>query len=251
MRERLPDWVKAGKNAKDLITWLEDTGSSTHIFSGRLFVKAELGSCILIYTEPMLQAVNPNRFHSCELCGVYRKNDSTLYEVGPALYRAVGIPEEFCFPGKSEIQKDLEEKVTANGRERIKQEWDQLVLSSGFTKEQLMPVIKREQIRMTAKRYFQMGKGSKHIAYLPRFSFAAIQSELSDEIFLKYLEDEESAVGTVTNRWLMKMLADISKKRIFYGCVREEMEEMEKANYSGVRNKNESFQTQNVEKKTA
>lgn len=68
---------------------------------------------------------------------------------------------------------------------------------------------------------------------------------------MKYLEDEESAVGTVTNRWLMKMLADISKKRIFYGCVREEMEEMEKANYSGVRNKNESFQTQNAEKKTA
>lgn len=223
MTERLPDWVHAGEGTKRLFEWLEYAKEGINIFSGHLFIKAEMETCVLIYAEDNCQTEKTKRLHSCRLCGIYRKTDHTLYEAGAALYQSFGIPGEFCFPDKSGIQKELEEKVTIRGRERVKQEWDQLVQRAGFTREELIPFINREQIRMTARRYFQIGKRAEHILYLPRFSFAAIQSELPDELFLQYLEDEAAAVEIVTETWLMKSLAEISRKRIFYGCVREEM----------------------------
>lgn len=251
MTEQWPDWVTAGKETKNLFEWLEYGEVGIRLFSGRLFIKVLIGNCVLIYTEDTFQMERTERFHASRLCGIYRKTDYTLYEACPALYQAVGIPEEFYFPDKSEIQKELEEKVTIRGRERMKQEWDQLVLKSGFTREQLIPAIDREQIRMTAKRYFQMGKRATHILCLPRFSFAAIQREMPDEIFLQYLEDEAAAVELVTEIWLLKALADISRKRIFYGCVREEMTEMEKSGYARAKSGNGSFYTQDAEKKSA
>jgi len=249
MTERLPDWVSAGKETKKLFEWLEYSKDGMNLFSGCLFMKVTAGSCMLIYTEDASRTEGKNRFRSCRLCGIYRKRDHTLYEASPALYQSFGIPAEICFPDKTDIQKELEEKVTIRGRERIGQEWDQLVQRAGFTREELIPFINREQIRMTARRYFQIGKRAADILYLPRFSFAAIQDELPDELLLQYLEDEAEAVGTVTEAWLMKALAEISRKRIFYGCVQEEMAEMEKSRYA--KSRKESFYTPDEEKKPA
>lgn len=248
MTGQLPDWVTAGKETRKLFDWLEYGKDSISLFSNRFFMKVTAGNCVLIYTEDAGQTERTERFHSSRLCGIYRKTDHTLYEAGPALYQAIGIPMEFCFPDKDMIQKELEEKVTISGREQMQQEWDQLVQNAGFTREELIPAIDRAQIRMTARRYFQMGKRAKHIVYLPRFSFAALQWELPDEVLLQYLDDEAAAVGAVTANWLMKSLAEISKKRIFYGCVREEMAEMEKTGYA---RGNGAFYTQDAEQKSA
>lgn len=249
MKERLPDWVSAGKETQKLFEWLESSKDGISLFSGCLFMKVTAGSCILIYTEAAGQMEKTERFHSNRLCGIYRKRDHTLYEAGPALYQTFGIPEELCFPDKSAIQAELERKVTVYGRERLKKEWDQLVQKAGFTMEELIPFINRDQIRLMAERYFRMGKRAEHIVYLPGFSFSALRRELPDEVFLQYLDDERAAVEAVTENWLMESLADISKKRIFYGCVREEMTEMEKAGYASAEGEKESFYTQ--DKKSA
>lgn len=251
MEERLPDWISAGKETKNLYEWLEYSKDGINLFSGCLFMKVTAGSCALIYTEDAGRTEGTNRFRLCRLCGIYRKRDHTLYEAAPVLYQTFGIPAEICFPDKTDIQKELEEKVTTRGRERIRQEWDQLVQRAGFTGEELIPFINREQIRMTARRYFQIGKRAADILYLPRFSFAAIQNELPDELLLQYLENEKDVVGTVTEDWLMKSLAEISRKRIFYGCVREEMAEMEKSRYAKAKSRKESFYTLDEERKPA
>lgn len=248
MAERLPAWVKEGKKTKDLLTWLKCRKDVSGTFSECLLIKASVGSCILIYVQKQGEE-QEDGLHFMRLCGVLRTTDDTLYEVGPELYQAAGIPEDFRFPDKGEIQKELEEKVSIKGREMIKEEWDELVIRSGLTKEQIIPAIEREQVRMTARRYFQLGKRASDIAYRPHFSFAAVGFQFPDEEFLSYLENETQMVNNLAQMWLHKALAEISKKRIYYGCVREEMAEMEKSGHAG--GKNLFFDVQHADRKSA
>ena len=167
MEERLPDWVKEGKVTRDFLAWLKESEDNIENFSGYVLMKVTVRSCVLIYTAGEENTQGAKQIHSLALSGILRKKDCALYEVSPVLYQAVGIPKEFGFPDKSYVQAELEEKVTLQGRERIKQEWDQLVLKSGVTKEQLIPVIDRVQIHAAARRYFQMGKRFKSSQYRP------------------------------------------------------------------------------------
>lgn len=247
----LPDWVNEGKETRDFLEWLECGSESMGRFSGWFLVKGALEGCVLIYTAGYQGNEEPGRFRLMQLCGIFRKEDCTLYEVSPVLYQAVGIPEEFGFPDKKDVQADMEEKVTARGRELMQKGWDELVIQSGCTKEQLIPVINREQIRQAARRYFHMKKRAADINYQPQFSFEVLKSEFSDETFLQYLNNETLAVETMAKSWMCKTLPDISKKRIYYGCVREEMAEMEKVSHSRGRNGRASLHAPNTEKKSA
>lgn len=250
MAEWLPDWINEGRETKDLLAWLKYRKSATGVFSGHILIKVMLRSCVLIYIENHGKG-EEDRLHFMKLCGILRTTDDTLYEVAPELYQAAGIPEDFSFPNKREIQKEIEEKVTAKGREMIKERWDELVINAGLTRDQIIPAIEREQVRMTARRYFQMGKRAADIDYRPRFSFESLKFELSDEDFLLYLDNEMQLIGEKTQMWLNKALSEISKKRIYYGCVREEILEMERASYAKGECGRKIFVTQNADKISA
>lgn len=248
MAECLPDWVNEGTRTQEFLKWLECGGEYIGSFSEWSFMKGTMQNCVLVYG---LEQSGTDRFHFIRLCGIFRKTDCALYEVSPVLYQAIGIPKEFCFPDKESVRSEIEEKVTDRGKKLMDEAWDQLVIRSGCTREQLIPMINREQIRMAARRYFQMGKSSKDISYLPRFSFESIWNGLPDETFLKYLNDESKTVETVTEVWLKEHLSEISKKRIYYGCVREEMADMEKSGHIGNKNSKRFMNVQSTEKKSA
>lgn len=250
MAEKYPDWIMEGVQTKRFLAWLTKETDQVARFSEWILLKGVKNGCVLVYHVPDTDFIMQEGFHSIELCGIFRKKDYSLYEVSPILYQAVGIPEEFGFPDKAEIQSEIEEKVTVHGRQKLQKEWDDLLIKSGFTREQLIPSIDREMIHLAAKRYSQMGKRAKDLVYVPVFSFDSIQCTLSDEIFLQYLENAEYTVKALTERWLTRMLADVSKKRIYYGCVREEMEELEKAERNQPKSK-EMMKVKNAEKRSA
>ncbi len=227
MAKDLPDWIKEGKHTAKLLEWLNQEAEPVGIFSGWMLFKAAIGNCVLIYAENQDQCME--EFHEIKLCGIFRKSDCTLYETGVQLYRAAGIPEEFIFPDKDAIQTELEKKVTDFGRRLIEQCWDDLVEQSDLTGKDLLPAINRDQIRLKAKQYLQMGKCAKDVRYLPKFSFSVFGIPFTDELLLRYLEDEMSGVNDVTSMWLESALADISKNRIYYGCIREEIAELERS----------------------
>lgn len=247
MAMALPDWIKEGKHTEKLLEWLNQESEAVSIFSGRLLLKAAVGNCVLLYAENQDQSME--EFHDITLCGIFRKSDCTLYEAGAQLYQAAGIPEEFMFPDKDAVQAKLEQKVTDFGRMLIDRYWDDLVEQSGLTGKDLIPAINREQIRLKAKHYLQMGKRAKDVQYLPEFSFSVFGIPFTDELLLRYLDDETSGVNDVTTMWLESELADISKKRICYGCIREEMADMEKS--VGRKTEREAFFVNGKERLTA
>lgn len=250
MAEKYPDWIMEGVQTKRFLAWLTKETDQVARFSEWTLLKGVRNGCVLVYLVSDTDLTKQAGVHSIELCGIFRKKDYSLYEVSPILYQAVGIPEEFGFPDKAEIQSEIEEKVTVHGRQKLQKEWDDLVIKSGFTREQLIPSIDRGKIHLAAKRYFQMGKRAEDLVYAPVFSFDSIQCTLSDAIFLQYLENEEYIVGLLTEQWLTRTLADVSKKRIYYGCVREEMEELEKAERNRQKSK-EMMSVNNAEKRSA
>lgn len=220
----VPDWMKEGKDTKIFFSWLMDEIQSYH---GLLKVQKE--ECVLIYGNKSPD--QPDGLHDLHLYGVFRKRDYTLYEVNTLLYQIAGIPTEFSFPEKDCIQRELECKVSTKGRIIIKKCWDDLVLSCGYTVGDLIPIIDREQILMAAGQYKSRGKRSLDMVYVPYFTFSSQKRIFSDEEFLQYLNHEDAFIKRTAWEWIKKDLPKISKKRIYYGCVREEMRRMETSTY--------------------
>ncbi len=220
MNQILPDWIKEGKDTKTFFSWLMGEIPTYHGLT-----KVEKESCVLIYGNQSPD--QQDGMHELHLYGVFRKTDDTLYEVNELLYQVAGIPTEFSFPGKDYIQRELECKVSTKGRTIIKNSWDDLVLSCGFTVGDLIPVIDRGQILMAAEKYQNWGKRSLDMVYVPYFTFTSQKRVFSDEEFLQYLNHDEAFAERTAWEWIKKDLPQISKKRIYYGCVREEMRRME------------------------
>ncbi|WP_283683450.1 hypothetical protein [Parablautia sp. Marseille-Q6255] len=218
MKQLLPDWIT--KETQTFFSWL--TGK-IQAYPG--LRKTEIEKCTLIYGNFSFE--QQGKMQEPNLYGVFRKTDDTLYEVNALLYHIAGISTVFSFPGKDDIQRKLECKVSAKGRIIIKNFWDELVISCGYTVKDLIPVIDREQILTAAEKYQKRGKRSLDIVYVPYFTFTSQKHLFSDAEFLQYLNYEDSYVDKTAWEWIKKDLPQISQKRIYYGCVREEMRRME------------------------
>lgn len=251
MEGRLPDWVTEGKGTGKFLAWLENDIGGTGIFAGKTFLNTAMGNCILIYAAHQGPKAEAGQFHEMYLCGMFRRTDYTLYEAKPVLYEAAGIPEEFVFPDKGDVQMEAEKLITAKGRTRLREDWDNLLKESGVSGKQIIPAIDREQIRMMARRYFQMGKRSEDIHYQPRFSFDSLHVPFTDLDFVSYLNDSAALTDRIAQRWLTHAFAEIAKRRIYYGCVKEEMAEMEKSGYRKKADGSEFSGTLPLEQKSA
>ena len=151
-----------------------------------------------------------------------------LYEVDTAFYEAVGIPADFIFPTRENLKKEVESRVTHLVKNLIDTKWDKLLLKYQNQRDSLFPNINRTQVQETSKRYLKAKIKPEELFYSPKFSFAKMQVEYTDVMFLYCLNHHEKAVQMIADKWLKESLWEISQKRIYLGCVREEMEELQK-----------------------
>ena len=110
----------------------------------------------------------------------------------------------------------------------IDTKWDKLLLKYQNQRDSLFPNINRTQVQETSKRYLKTQIKPEELFYSPKFSFAKMQVEYTDVMFLYCLNHHEKAVQMIADKWLKESLWEISQKRIYLECVREEMEELQK-----------------------
>ena len=108
-------------------------------------------------------------------------------------------------------------KVTHLVKNLIDTKWDKLLLKYQNQRDSLFPNINRTQVQETSKRYLKA-----------KIKPAKMQVEYTDVMFLYCLNHHEKAVQIIADKWLKESLWEISQKRIYLGCVREEMEELQK-----------------------
>lgn len=139
-----------------------------------------------------------------------------------------GIPADFIFPTRENLKKEVEGRVTHLVKNLIDTKWDKLLLKYQNQRDSLFPNINRTQVQETSKRYLKAKIKPEELFYSPKFSFAKMQVEYTDVMFLYCLNHHEKAVQMIADKWLKESLWEISQKRIYLGCVREEMEELQK-----------------------
>lgn len=224
---RYPDWVMEAEEARKLLQWIQDPVHSIKMFHGQPLVKCREENCMLFY------AASPERdclqLHKPKLCSILYLPDYSLYEVDFVFYKAAGIPADFLFPTKESLKKELEMGVTHLVRNLVDTNWDKLLLKYQNQKKSLVPNINRIQVQETSKRFLEAKIKPAELFYSPNFTFEKMQVEYTDVMFLYYLNHPKKAVQMIADKWLKESFWEISQKRIYIGCVREEMKELQKA----------------------
>lgn len=226
MTLQYPDWIQEGGMAVQLLRWLREPGYKADTFSGHLLMKCRTGKNILLYALSLPD--DSRRWEKTVLCAVLHLPELSLYEVKPVFYQAAGIPREFVFPDRWELLPELERQVSASVQTAIRKDWDGLLHKYGCATRGLIPQVSREQVQAEARRYVRMGKRPAEIVYQPRCSFTKLGWNFSDGLFLQYLDAPRETAEMLAGRLLRDSLEEISQKKIYYGCIREEMEEIQK-----------------------
>ena len=221
-----PDWVMEAKKSRELLSRIQDPVHSIKKFHSQLFIKCQEENCMLFYAaspwRDCLQLRKP------KLCSILYLPDYSLYEADSVFYQAVGIPADFLYPTKESLKKEVEMKVTHLVKNLIDTKWDKLLLKYQNQRDRLFPNINRTQVQETSKRYLKAKIKPEELFYSPKFSFAKMQVEYTDVMFLYCLNHHEKAVQIIADKWLKESLWEISQKRIYLGCVREDMEALQK-----------------------
>ena len=220
---KYPAWAASGKRTGELIQWLFQPDDHMLEMKGHGFVKARKDGCCLIYAMGDGTGTPVEMPGTLALCGIFNPKNYFLYDVGKELKAAAGIPEEFCFPEKQDIQREAESRISQYGAEKIRRQWDGLLAASPYSVKQLIPAIHREQIRQMAERLYHEGKTEKDVVYRPQFAFG---KQFTGEVYLLYLGHEESVIRSVGDRWLARELPKIARERTTLGCVRNELQEI-------------------------
>lgn len=221
-----PDWVMEAKKSRELLSWIQDPVHSIKKFHSQLFIKCQEENCMLFYAasawRDCLQLRKP------KLCSILYLPDYSLYEADSVFYQAVGIPADFLFPTKESLKKEVEMKVTHLVKNMMDTNWDQLLLKYQHQRSSLVPNINRIQVEETSKRFLEAGIKPEELFYSPSFTFEKAQMEYTDVMFFYTLNHAKKAVKMIADKWLSESFWEISQKRIYIGCVREEMKELQK-----------------------
>ena len=102
-----PDWIMEAKKSRKLLSWIKDPEHSIQQFGSQLLFKSKQENCMLFYAVPSVEAPG-KELRQLNFCGVLHLPDYLLYEAGSAIYKAAGIPEDFVFPTKESLKKELE-----------------------------------------------------------------------------------------------------------------------------------------------
>lgn len=224
--EALPAWVNSGKRTEMLFHWLLQNSDEILKLEEYRFVKTRVDGCLLIFSTEKKSEDIFGRIKGLHFCGIFNPHDFSLYDMGKRLRDAVGIPDDICFLTKQEIQAEAQQAIEQYGAEKIQTSWCSLLAESNYLPKQLLPAVDRTYIRKTAEHFMEEGKLPEEVIYKPKFSFDGGNGRFTDDIYLLYLLHKKYVIKAFAERWLKRNLPDISKERIIYGCIRDEMKEI-------------------------
>lgn len=220
-QDALSGWVQAGEHTRPFFDWLlEPEGKGVWEAEGRLVTKVRQENFLFLYlTEKKGQYLRVNE--ALQFGGLFC--GGMLHDVQEPLREALGIPEGIQFQSKDEAAAELEQKVSEKVQDLIEHHWDEILAEQRYETRQILPLLNREEVRGMAESYYLNGTPIEQVAFQPSFSFGR---QFPDTHYLMYLEHDGHAVNAIAKQWVRKHVPEISKKRILYGCIREEMRDI-------------------------
>lgn len=218
--EMMPAWVQYGTHAVHFLEWLLGDSLMEEV-SGHVLIKVPQKDFLFLYIsgeERYLSTKEPLNF-----CGLFYRSSYSLHDVQEPLRAILGIPKDIVFPSKEETERILEQEITEKVSDIIQNHWDEVLLKKKFETMQLIPALKREDVRNMAEKLYLEGRAMEEVVYRPKFT---LQGQLPDRYYLLYLEQGSHVVNAMARQWICKRIPEISKQRILYGCIREEMREI-------------------------
>lgn len=216
--EMLPSWVMSGKYTAIFLDWLLEDENSVREIGENVFVKVQQGIFAFVYLSYGSKHLQVGA--GLSFTGMFCRKNYELYDVQENLRDALSIPARISFQSKEAISGILEEKITEKVWNLIDHHWDEMLGEKKYETRQLLPLLKREEVQKAAEQLYLDGMPIEDVVYRPYFSFGGM---LSDSSYLMYLEHGSHAVNAMAKQWVRKHLPEISKQRIYYGCIREEL----------------------------
>ena len=220
--EMLPGWVQAGENTARLLEWMLGAEPVWDL-PGYALVKVKQGNFYFLYLAKKDGGQCLKTEGCLEFGGLFCTGSYGLRDVQEPLRKALGMPEGMGFPSKEDAAHELEQKVSGQISDILENHWDEVLAEGKYEARQLIPPLKREEVRRMAEESYLDGKSASEVAFRPQVSLG---KKLSDACYLMYLDHGERAVQAMAMQWVKRQVPYLSRQRILYGCIREEMQEI-------------------------
>lgn len=218
--EMMPAWVQSGTHTVHFLDWLLGDSSLEEV-SGHVLIKVPQKDFLFLYTAKKYGCLSIKE--TLNFCGLFYRSSYSLHDVQEPLREMLGMPKDIVFPSKEETERILEQEISEKVFDIIQNHWDEVLLKKKFKTVQLIPALKREDVRNMAEEFYLEGRTAEDVVYRLKFT---LQGQLPDRYYLLYLEQGSHVVNAMARQWIYKRIPEISKQRILYGCIREEMREI-------------------------
>lgn len=221
--EILPDWVASGTDTEAFLAWLLNDDTQPWDMMELSVIKVPQKTFLFLYLghKKKKQCLCLNT--RLEFAGLFCQSNYELYDVSELLKDSLGISEEYTFLCKEKAAAHMEQEVSEKIFDMITYHWDEILSEKRYETSQLLPSLRREDVRSMAERFYLEGLTAEEVFFKPLFTFGRM---LSDSYYLLYLEHGLHMVNAMARHWIRKRVPDLSKQRILYGCIKEEMRQI-------------------------
>ncbi len=220
--EMLPAWVGQSNRTVSFFEWIMEENVSPWNCLDVSIIKVMQGNFYFFYGSCRKGRVL-NIGKGLEFAGIFNRKDYGLYDLQKMLRKILEIKDTFYFPKKADALSDAQKIADQKVHEMTGHDWEEILQEAGCKKEELIPQISRNEIQKRAEEYYRAGKTEKEICFRLKVPVAEY---FSDHCYLLYLTKREWVAGRIARQWVLKNAAVISRQRIRYGCIRNELSEM-------------------------
>lgn len=221
--EMLPDWVSSGAYTESFLTWLLNEDSQTQDLMDSILVKVPQKNFVYLFAGQKESNQCLRLKERLEFAGLFCLTNYELYDVSELLKSSLGVPKESVFLCKEETVTILEQQICEKISDIISNHWDEVLSEKKYETGQLLPALKREDVRNMAEHFYLEGITADEVYFKPQFTFGG---GLPDSCYLLYLEHGQHTVNAMARHWIRKRVPALSKQRILYGCIKEEMRQI-------------------------
>lgn len=221
--DMLPAWVKSGKNTVQFLEWILDDRCFVWETLGHILVKIKQGKFLFLYLSEKKSGSYITIKQGLAFCGLFYTGNYELYDVQVPLLYILGMQQDAAFQSKENAVRFLEQEVSDKIGDIIRNHWYDIIAEKKYEVHQLIPALNFENVKSIAEKFYLDGWSIEEVTYKPKFSFG---QQIPDTYYLMYLEHGEHTVNVIAKQWIRKHLPEISKERIYFGCIREQMREI-------------------------
>lgn len=220
-QQDVPCWAGICQTGQEIYDWIlsgQETTFSKDTFS--LFKTKKRIFSILYHSGG--ECKNSNE--TARLAGIFNHATQELTDVSGELQETLQVKNATAFRRKASVKPQLEQAV--NMRLMFYLEYD-----PGCFYElgrEILPVISRSEVEQQARLLQESGVLSDDVYFQPEYSFEDMTGRFSGQIYLLYLEAGERIVDAIARRWIQEKGAEMFRKKILYGCIRESLFELER-----------------------